>query len=106
MNITSSSVCMFGMAGLLCEGEGSTLLRRGAPLTRRQPHRGGAAGPALRGGVRTAVLERERAAVRLGDLPREREADARALGLRGEERHEQVRRVGEARALVRDAQLE
>ena len=37
-----------------------------------------------------AVLQRQRAAVRLDDLPREHEADAGAAGFGREERHEQV----------------
>src|SRR6185369_5804718 len=65
-----------------------------------QPHDRGAARAALRGRVAAAVLERERTAMRLGDLARECEPDAGALGLRGEERHEQVRGVGDARPLV------
>src|SRR5580765_3447257 len=72
----------------------------------RQPHDRGAAGTAFRGAVPATVLERERAAVSLGDLARERETDARTRGLRGEERHEQVRGVDHARALVEHAQLE
>src|SRR5215471_20267227 len=72
----------------------------------RQPHDRGAAGAALGRAVGAAVLERERAAVRLGDLARERQPDARTRGLRREERHEQVRGVGDPRALVEHAQLE
>src|SRR5262245_30404266 len=83
-----------------------TILRRHALLTERQPHDRGAAGATFRGGVGAAVLERQRAAVRLGDLARECEADAGTRGLRGKERDEQVRRVGETRALVEHAQLE
>ncbi len=44
--------------------------------------------------------------VRLGDLPRERETDSRAIGLGRVERHEQIRGVGEAGALVADPHIE
>ena len=60
-------------------------LRRSSLLAREgEPEEGAAAA-----GV-GAVLERERAAVRFGDLAAEHQADARAAGLGGEERHEQV----------------
>ena len=56
--------------------------------------------------VALAVLERQRAAVRLGDLPRQHEPDARAARLRREERHEEVRRVRQPRPVVGDPDLE
>src|SRR5437588_11884495 len=49
-----------------------------------------------------AVFERERAAVRLGDLAREDEADPTPARLRGEEGHEEVRGAGESESLVLD----
>src|SRR5262249_45220661 len=57
----------------------------------RQAHAGRAPRPPAARGFGAAVLERQGASVRLGDLARQREADAGALGLGGEERHEQVR---------------
>src|SRR5690606_11357631 len=48
------------------------------------------------------VLEREGAAVSLDDLAREHEADPAAAGLRREERHEEVVRIGNARAGIPD----
>src|SRR5262245_2157933 len=56
--------------------------------------------------VRRAVLERQRAAVGLGDLTAERQADAGAGRLGGEERDEQVRRVGQPGPFVLDADLD
>src|SRR5437763_15485322 len=53
-----------------------------------------------------AVFERERAAVRLCDLAREHEADARTARLRGEEGHEEVRGAREAQALILDPYLD
>jgi hypothetical protein len=44
--------------------------------------------------------------VRLGDLPAEREADARSRGFRREEGHEQVGGVRQAGAFIFDDQLE
>src|SRR5512145_2328780 len=75
-------------------------------MRHRQPHQRRAALAAAGLEVGAAVLERERAAVGLGDLARERQADAGALGLGGIERHEQVGGVGDARTLVVHAQLE
>src|SRR5687768_6100760 len=46
------------------------------------------------------VLQRQCAAVRLGDLAAEREADAGSGRLRGEERHEEVGGVGQPWTLV------
>src|SRR2546421_12400311 len=53
-----------------------------------------------------AVSERERAAVRFGDLAREDETYPRPARLRGEEGHEEVRGAGEAQALVLDPNLD
>src|SRR5438270_11709576 len=44
--------------------------------------------------------------MRFRDLARKNEADARSLGFRGEERHEEIRAALDARTLVLDAQLE
>src|SRR5881275_522818 len=49
-----------------------------------------------------AVSERERAAVRLGDLAREDEAYPTPARLRGEEGHEEVGGAGEPEPLVLD----
>ena len=51
-------------------------------------------------------LERQRPAVRLGDLPAQHQADARSAGLGGEERHEQVGGLRRARALVVDPDVD
>ena len=53
-----------------------------------------------------AVFQRQRAAVRFGDLPAEHQADARSARLGREERHEQVRRVRQPRSFIVDPQLE
>src|ERR1051325_11573764 len=53
-----------------------------------------------------AILQRQRAAVSFGDLPAQHQADARTALLGREERHEQVRRIREARALVFYGNLE
>src|SRR6185312_6913592 len=47
-----------------------------------------------------AILEGQRTPVRFGDLPAQREADARSVRLGGEERHEQVGRVGQAQSVI------
>ena len=52
------------------------------------------------------ILELQAAAVRLGDLPAQHQADAGAAGLGGEERHEQVAGIREARTLVLDPQFD
>ena len=46
------------------------------------------------------VLQRERSAMPFGDLPGEDKADARAAGLGGEERNEQVRGRAEAGTFI------
>src|ERR1700759_4601112 len=53
-----------------------------------------------------AVLKRQRAAVRLGDLTREHEDDAGAARLRCEEGHEEVGRVRESESFVLDADFD
>ena len=65
-------------------------------LSARQRHR---RARALRSRSR---LERQRAAVRFRDLAAEHETDARSLRLGREERHEQIRRVRQARPLIFD----
>ncbi len=42
----------------------------------------------------------------LRDLSAEHEADAGALGFRGKKRHEEIRRIGEARTVVLDGDLQ
>src|SRR5262245_66012179 len=83
---------------------GTRTLRRMAQLTssirQRQPKR--RATP----GSRNPILERDRPAVRLGNLTAEREADARSVRLGREERHEQVRRIRQALAFIVHIQLE
>src|SRR5262249_15227753 len=53
-----------------------------------------------RAAMADAVLERQRPAVRLGDLAREHEPDPRALRLRRDERPEEVRAVRDAGPVV------
>src|SRR5258708_15919353 len=48
------------------------------------------------------VLQRERSAMGLDDLARQNESDARALGLRRKERHEEIRALGKTGTLVLD----
>ncbi len=65
------------------------------------------AGAAPRGSrALRAVLEAQRAAVRLGDLAAERQTDARAGRLGREERHEQVRRVRQPGSFILDGELQ
>jgi len=52
-----------------------------------------------------AVFQGEGAAVVLGDLAAEDEADAGAGGFRREERHEEVPGIGDAGAIVGDSDL-
>src|SRR5215467_14208488 len=70
-----------------------------SPLERQPQKRAASARPG-------AILERQRAAVRLRDLAAEHQADPGAARLRGEERDEEIRRVRQPRALVVDPQLE
>src|SRR6267143_5229024 len=67
-------------------------------------HRKPQVGPAARPGM--PVVESEDAAVGLGDLAAQDEADAGALRLGREERHEEVRGVGQPRPVVVDPQIE
>ena len=60
----------------------------------RQAEAGAAAGLAH------VVFQGQGAAVGFGDLAAERQADAGAVVLRGEKRHEYVRAVGQARPVV------
>ncbi len=70
------------------------------PLHRRQPQIGAAAAPI------GPILQRQRSAVRFGDLAAEDEADAGSARLCREERHEQVRGIRQARSLIVDPELE
>src|SRR5579864_8345066 len=53
-----------------------------------------------------AILERERAAVGLGDLPAENQSNSTAARFGGEERDEQIVAVQQARPLIADKDLE
>src|SRR5262245_40754209 len=50
------------------------------------------------------IFQRQRSAVRLGDLAAENQSDARALRLRREERNEEVGAVRDSRSFVLDRQ--
>src|SRR5579864_3165859 len=53
-----------------------------------------------------AIVQRNTAAMSLGDLPAKSQADAGPTGLGGEEGHEQVRRIGDSGTFVLHEEME